>query len=203
LIKWIRCAVSGAAEFDQGQRGWQRLAGEPGFLAQFGGWSRHDRNVAHVFGLWSDAGSYDRFMRGRHDDLAGPQAGTYGAIQVRIFTRLFDMGRPDLTGGALLRLAHCHVRPGHVDHFEQVQRDVWLPGMTAAPGMLGGVFAAGEPAEYLVLSTWRSAADHTGYLTDRFPALRRNAATGDDLASIAGELIDMESGWTVTTVRGA
>jgi heme-degrading monooxygenase HmoA len=197
LIKWMCCEVADRARFDRGQRSWESLAGQPGLLAQFGGWSRRERTVAHLFGLWSGSAAYDGFMAERHDDFASDQAGAYTAIRVRLFTRLLDIAQPDLTSGALLRLAHCQVHADRTRHFEQAQRSVWNPGMATAPGMLGGVFAAGEPGEYLVLSAWRSPADHASYLTDQFPALRRDSDAERDLANIAGDLIEFHDAWTV------
>ena len=144
--------------------------------------------------------AYRAFMDGVHDRIAAAQAGTYDTASVRVFSHRLDIGAgfQSLGSAALVRLAHCQVRPGRRDHFVGVQAEVWNPGMTAAPGMTGGVFAERGDAEFLVLTGWRTAIDHAGYVADRFPALRERAGAADDLAAITGGLVDLVPAWTVS-----
>ncbi|WP_433832897.1 DUF4937 domain-containing protein [Actinoplanes sp. CA-015351] len=197
LVKWITCQTSTRAAFGQGQHAWAELQGVPGFLGQAGGWGRE---AAQIVGFWSDPDHYQAFMGRDHDRIAAHQAGTYDDVRVRVLDRRLDIGGgfpADLTAVALLRLAHCHVRPGRQDHFVGTQKEVWNPGMTAAPGMCGGVFAQSGETEFLVLSAWRSAADHQHYLDDHFNTLRDRAELAADLVAITGDVINLEPTWTV------
>ena len=200
LVKWVRCHVVDAAAFERGQRGWAALSGLPGFLGQCGGWSRREPGVAHVLACWRGAGEHAAFLRGAHDGIAAGQAGSYDRIEVRLLDRVLDVGAgvpPDLPAGAVARLAHCRVRPDRVAHFERAQAEVWNPGMRAAPGMRGGVFARRDPAEFLVFSVWRTVADHERYRVERLPELRRRAGAADDLVEVTGDLVDLVPAWTV------
>jgi hypothetical protein len=196
LVKWITCAVSDRDAFDRGQRQWAGLRSAPGFLGQGGGW---DRETAHVFGFWADRSRYDGFMAASHDALAAAQAGTYREIQVRLFERRSDIGvpfLPDFTDAVLIRLAYCQIHPGRTGHFTTAEAEIWNPGMARTPGMVRGDFAEG-PTGFLVLSLWRSAADHENYRRERFPQLRAQAEAGADLSGITGHLVDVEPAWWV------
>lgn len=200
LVKWITCEVVDRSGFDRGQRAWAALQGAPGFLGQGGGWSCQDPGTAHLFASWADRASYQAFMDGQHDDIAAAQAGTYAGIGVRVLEHRLDVGRPvspGFPGASLLRLAYCHVRPGRIGHFISAQAGVWNPGMASAPGMLGGVFAQAADTEFLVLSMWRSPADHEKYRAERFAGLRRRAAATEDLTDVAGDLVEVERTWSV------
>lgn len=63
--------------------------------------------------------------------------------------------------------------------------------------MLGGVFAQAADTEFLVLSMWRSPADHEKYRAERFAGLRRRAAATEDLTDVAGDLVEVERAWSV------
>jgi len=69
--------------------------------------------------------------------------------------------------------------------------------MTRSPGMRGGMFGQRGEAEFLVLSLWRSVTDHERYLSEYFPDLRQRSGAADDLDSITGDLVDLESAWAV------
>ena len=85
LVKWVVCRAADRAAFHRAQLAWARLRDVPGFLGQRGGWSRRDDSVAHIVGCWADRAAYDAFMNGVHDGIAAGQAGTYTAIEVRLF----------------------------------------------------------------------------------------------------------------------
>jgi Domain of unknown function (DUF4937 len=200
LIKWITCGATDPGAFDRGQRNWARLRGLPGFLGQGGGWSRREPGVAHVFGCWADRSSYESFMAGEHDGIASTQAGTYDMIEARLFERLMDIGARfpgDFADAALVRLAHCQVKATRQEHFITAQAEVWNPAMALAPGMRRGVFGRRGGAEFLVLSLWATVGDHERYVDEDFPGLRARSGAVDDLASITGDLVDLEPLWTV------
>jgi hypothetical protein len=200
LVKWITCRASDRAAFGLGQQGWAELHGVPGFLGQGGGWSSNTAGLAQIFGFWSDPASYRAFMDQAHDRIAAGQAGTFDEPRVRVLDRRLDVGQGfpvDLSAVSLLRLAHCRVREGRRAHFVRAQAEVWNPGMAAAPGMCGGVFAQRGEAEFLVLSAWRTAAAHQRYLDNRFDRLRARAGLATDLDAVTGDVVDLEPSWTV------
>ena len=201
LVKWMKCSVVDRAGFERGQRKWAGLLGEPGFRGQGGGWGRAQPGTVHLFGFWESRALYDSFMARSHDRLAACQAGTYRNIQVRLFEYRFDvkMGfEPRFTDADLLRVAHCQVREDRTEHFALMQEKVWNPAMAGSPGMLRGVFAEAQPVrEFLVLSMWDSAAERAKYRTERVERLALRAQTGADIAAVTGDVIDLESSWTV------
>ncbi|WP_214665244.1 DUF4937 domain-containing protein, partial [Streptomyces javensis] len=157
-------------------------------------------NVAHVFSFWESRAFYDSFMARSHDRLAASQSGTYRDMQVRLFEHRFDVKvgfEPRFSDADVVRVAHCRVRPDRVDHFTLVQEKVWNPAMAGSPGMLRGVFGEAPGNEFLVLSMWDSAAEHGKYRVERIERLGLRAQTEADVAAIAGDVVRVESAWTV------
>lgn len=72
LVKYIRCGVDPdfREKFSLAQMGWEPLKHVPGFIRQFGGWTRPEGDAdAVIFGLWESRASYDYFMDHLHDRL--------------------------------------------------------------------------------------------------------------------------------------
>lgn len=200
LVKWIRCTVVDRPGFERGQRKWAGMPGEPGFRGQGGGWSRGRPNVAHIFAFWESRAFYDSFMARSHNRLAAAQSGTYRNMQVRLFEHRFDVKvgfQPRFNDADVLRVAHCRVHADRVDHFTLVQEKVWNPAMAGSPGMLRGIFGEAPGNEFLVLSMWDSAAEHGKYRVERVERLGLRAQTEADVAAIAGDVVGVESAWTV------
>jgi hypothetical protein len=200
LVKWMRCRVLDRVPFEQGQLAWKALLGEPGFRGQGGGWGRERPDEAHVFCCWENRSYYDTFMAGPHDALAAVQAGTYDRADVRLFEQRQEVkvGFAALFSDAdLLRVAHCRVRPGQVEHFMTMQEKVWNPAMAGSPGMLRGIFAEGAGSEFLVLSMWDSANERGKYRRESIGRLERRAGLDGDVLSVAGEIVDVAQAWTV------
>ncbi|MFD7502798.1 YdbC family protein [Streptomyces sp. NPDC001700] len=200
LVKWIRCTVVDRPGFERGQRKWAGMPGEPGFRGQGGGWSRGRPNVAHIFAFWESRAFYDSFMARSHNRLAAAQTGTYRNMQVRLFEHRFDVKvgfQPRFNDADVLRVAHCRVHADRVEHFTLVQEKVWNPAMAGSPGMLRGVFGEAPGNEFLVLSMWDSAAEHGKYRVERVERLGLRAQTEADVAAIAGDVVGVESAWTV------
>ena len=201
IIKWIVCEVTAEqrAAFSEAQAGWSALSGVSGFLGQLGGWDQDGR--ACIAGLWRDREAYRHFMTAVHDDITdgNAQEGTYTASRVALFDSVMAI-QAGLSGaeGGLLRVADCRVLAGREEHFIQVQREVWNPGMGGAPGMAGGAFARGEGSRYLVLSRWADHAAHASYRAERFPELRSRAGAGQDLDAITGYRVALEPAWEVS-----
>ena len=197
LIKWITCEVVDRIAFARGQQAWRALREVPGFLGQCGGWGR---GAAHIFGFWQDRGSHELFRTTTHDRIAAAQAGTHRGLGVRLLDRRLDIGAgfpAGLGGAGVLRLAHCHIRPGRSASFTRVQEKVWIPGMAAAPGMLGGVVGRAGAAELAVLTAWRTAADHRSYQDEIFPGLFAAATPAHDTDTVTGDVITLDPAWTV------
>lgn len=88
------CEVVDRGGFDRGQQGWAGLRELPGFLGQYGGWSRRrdGTEIAHIVAFWSDPDSYEQFEGWN-------------------------------IGGDFVD-AHCQVRAHRVDHFTHAQTTV-------------------------------------------------------------------------------
>ncbi|MFG2718364.1 YdbC family protein [Streptomyces sp. NPDC048416] len=200
LVKWSRCTVVDRRGFERGQRKWAGLLGEPGFRGQGGGWSRRRPEVAHVFGFWESRAFYDSYMARAHDRLAASQSGTYKDVESKLFVHRFDVKtgfEPHFADADVVRVAHCTVHAERVEHFALMQQRVWNPAMAGSPGMLRGVFAEAPGHEFLVLSMWRSAAERGKYRPDGLERLSLRAGTETDIASLSGDVVQLDEGWTV------
>ncbi|MFJ6385722.1 DUF4937 domain-containing protein [Kitasatospora sp. NPDC092039] len=204
--KWISCEVPVAArgQFFAAQLHWSRISDQPGLVGQVGGWDPATGH-ARLLGLWTDAEAYGGFMRERHDAVvaeSGPSAG-YSAIETATGGTVLEM--PGETAGpaaalrraALLRVADCRLLPGRQEHFLDVQRTVWAPGMAAAGGMLAGVVTRLEPDRYLVTTLWSGSTAHQHYAARHLPALRSRAAPENDVRSMTGHAVPLEAAWRV------
>ena len=210
LAKWIVCRVTkpNRPGFAEAQSRWSTIAGCDGFRGQFGGFAG---DHAHIVGLWSDQAAYQQFMRHEHDLIAGRnrQSQFYSEIQVGLLSQAMDMPGQHATladavpFASFVRIADCTVAEARIDHFLEVQRAVWSPGMASAPGMLGGAFWSfdGQPNRFLVVSLWRSEAEHDAYATELLPRLRGLAVPEQDLVSIQGYHFGLQLPWSVNPHR--
>lgn len=201
FCKWITCTVDPGTRpaFATAQERWSVIAAEHGLIGQVGGWA-FDTNRAHLLGVWDCAESYARFMRNRHDCVAeqAGHAGTYRDLAACAGPVVFSIdGDAGSLGvaieqGTLLRVADCVVRAGRGEHFVQVQRSVWAPGMAAAGGMLAGLFTQLGPDRYR-----SSPTAHTRYARDDINALRQRASADDDIDALTGTVFKLEPRWRV------
>jgi hypothetical protein len=200
LLKWVRCQVAPERRrpFSHAQAGWRRLAREPGLVGQTGGWDVTSNGTACVLALWRDRRAYADFMATRHDGLvaATGQAGTYAAIDAVAGDVMLAIDGSD-GSGTIIRAADCGVRAGRVEHFLAVQEQVWIPGMQAAPGMLGGWVARLAPQRFLVATWWSDLPSHAAYVAERLPGLREQVDLPRDLARLDGHVIAVEPRWQV------
>lgn len=209
LAKWIVCRVDGPdrAGFAQAQLHWNALARCEGFRGQFGGFTE---SCAHIIALWSVPGAYVRFMQREHDSIGGTsaQSSFYSELRVSLLSEVMDMpGRHTglaeaVPSATFVRIADCTVADSRIDHFLEMQRSVWSPGMAGAPGMLGGAFFRFEDHahRFLVVSLWRSAAEHAAYASELLSTLRGRAAPEQDLRSIHGHHFVLERAWSVSPI---
>lgn len=156
--------------------------------------------MAHIFTFWESRAFYDSFMARSHDRLAAAQSGTFKDAQVRLFDYRFDVKtgfEPRFTDADLIRVALCRVRKERVENFTLMQEKVWNPAMAGSPGMIRGLFAEAPGHEFMVLSMWRSAAEHGKYRTERVERLALRAQTEADVAALTGDIVELEPAWTV------
>ncbi|MFJ6670819.1 DUF4937 domain-containing protein [Actinosynnema sp. NPDC091369] len=203
LAKWITCDVPPRARdaFGATQARWADIADQPGLIGQVGGWDPRTGR-AHVLALWADADSHRRFLRDRHDSVAGTSSS--GRIEVALGEITLVLPGTaatvvDAIEGAVLRVADCRLVEGAREHFEDVQRHVWAPAMADA-GVLGGVVARLAPDRVLVATFWPDASTHRRY-AGQVPGLRARAAAEADIAAMTGHVLEPEPVWLVRAVR--
>lgn len=175
-------------------------AGGAGLQGTGRGFSRARPGVAHVFTFWESRTFYDSFMARSHDRLAATQSGTFKDQQVKLFDYRFDVKtgfEPRFTDADLVRVAHCRVHEERAEHFALMQEKVWNPAMAGSPGMIRGLFGEAPGPEFLILSMWQSAAEHGKYRAERVERLALRTQIEADVASLTGDLVDLEPGWTV------
>lgn len=153
-----------------------------------------------MFAFWENRALYDSFMARAHDRLAAAQSGTYSDIQVKLFNYRFDVKtgfEPRFTDADVVRVAHSRVHEDRVEHFALMQERVWNPAMAGSPGMLRGVFGEAPGHEFLVLSMWQSSAERGKYRPGSVERLSLRAGTEDDVAALAGDVVQLDPSWTV------
>ena len=214
-LKWIVCEVEETQRlaFSAAQEQWSSMLGQSGLVGQFGGWDRvplegQQASRAGVLGLWENQKSLEAFMapQGLHDQIyaANQQGATMRSCKVSLFHELFPMAGafPSLRAAAReatwLRVASCRVSDAAYLSFLEAQRQIWLPGMRAAPGMLGGSFAGDGSDGFLVVTLWKSEDDHAHYRREILPSLRKQVMTmGGFPDSLLGFSIRLEPRWNI------
>lgn len=209
LLKWIMCRVSEQLKvpFSTSQSKWSQLSKVPGFLGQVGGWNLKSSEEACIVALWKDENYYKQFMNLQHDKIVrhNDQMGTYESIEVSLLSPTYDMPGSrksmieSLQEACALRIADCFVKPNREEHFLEMQREVWIPNMCKAEGMLAGVFSKveHEPSRYMVTTLWKSLESHNEYAEKLVPSLRATASVNDDIEQLHGGLVSLNSDWLV------
>lgn len=209
LLKWIVCRVSEPLRvpFSTSQSKWKQLSKVPGFLGQVGGWNLKAKEEACIIAIWQDENSYNRFMKVDHDKIVrhNDQMGTYESIEVALLSPTYDMpgSRKSMTDSlqesCALRIADCFVKPDREEHFLEMQREVWIPTMCEAEGMLAGTFSKveHEQCRYIVTTLWKSLELHDRYAQTSVPALREKANVAEDVEQLTGGLVSLSSDWLV------
>ncbi len=209
LVKLIQCRVPAdqREQFARGQAQWCALSGCRGFCGQIGGWVVEDEGLAVIIGLWSDHDAYDTFMRDVHDRVfdGSGQRGTYESIDVSLWhSRMPIPGSASsipagIDSAGAVRLARCRVRPDRVDHFIEVQRTIWNPGMAASGGLLNGLFSelSGRKHEFLVCTLWQDPDAPCRYQNSVFTELRRQAEVDRDCERVDGWIVSVRNEWRV------
>ncbi|MCP5061162.1 MAG: DUF4937 domain-containing protein, partial [Ignavibacteriae bacterium] len=195
------------AAFSKAQEEWVDTKNTKGFIAQIGGWDINNSNEACILAFWEDQNSLKYFMENIHDKIFNnsKQEKTYKSISVNYFNLKFIMhgSEIDLTkrikNATFLRIADCKVKPNKLNHFEDVQKSVWIQGMKEAKGMLGGEFSLSgkDSTRYLVSTLWDDANNHKSYVTNILPNLKEKSDVRNDLEKITGKQIFLENSWRI------
>ncbi|MDX1828247.1 MAG: DUF4937 domain-containing protein [Lutibacter sp.] len=208
-IKWIVCDVPIAKkeQFTIAQEKWKRTVESKGFIAQTGGWNLKNTNEAHIIVFWKNKESLLHFMENLHDTifLDSYQDTTYSSITINYFNSLMNMEGESknifvaITNSKFIRIADCIVKNDKTNHFEEVQKSIWIPSMKNATGMLGGKFSINEQNKlnYLVHTFWDEKNHHQNYVQNQLPLNQKSADITSDLDSISGKFIEIEKKWTV------
>ena len=144
-IKWIVCEVKNNSEkeFSAAQEQWVETQNSDGFIGQVGGWDINNKNTACIISFWENENSLNLFMKNIHDKIffMNNQSKYYNSIKVDHFNSLLNMeGKLNtlidvLNNGKLLRIGDYFVKKEKNEHFETVQKNIWLPGMKKIKGM--------------------------------------------------------------------
>lgn len=208
-IKWIVCNVplSLKNDFSSAQQKWIGTNSAKGFIAQAGGWNLNDETEACIISFWESEDSLTYFMQNLHDQIVSEnkQDQFYSSITVDHFKSIIMMEGESSTlleainNAELLRIANCTVKGNSIEHFEEVQKDIWKPGMRSAQGMLGDYFSKSVSStnKYLVSTFWDSQENHKNYVNKILPELREKADAANDLDMITGKQILLVDSWKI------
>ncbi len=208
-LKWIVCKVENEFKsvFSEAQEKWVETKKTKGFMGQIGGWNLHNPNEACILSFWNDKNSLHYFMENIHDKIFtnSKQEKTYKSIDIYYFNLKFNMPGSEIDftrrikTASILRIADCKVKQEKIDHFEHVQKSVWLPGMKKTEGMLGGEFSISEKemSSYLVSTFWDTKHNYSNYVKNNLSILQNKSNVKNDLLSITGKLILLEYSWRV------
>lgn len=208
-IKWIVCdeKKNHKKDFSLAQEKWIGMQNAEGLIGQIGGWDLNHANVACVISFWDNEKSVRKFMREIHDEifLKNKQSQYYNSIEVEYFNSIISMGGESgslvsaMKDANYLRIADCLVKQKSINHFEKVQKEIWLQGMKNSKGMLGGKFAksTNNASKYLVATLWDSPENHDYYVKNNLQKLKKEAAVQNDIDTIIGRQIALVDGWKV------
>jgi len=206
IIKVITCKVSEESkeDFFEEQKIWKALSPLNGFLGQVGGWSNKEPLTACIFAFWENQEAYQYFMEKAHDEilLHSNQSSTYKSIDVTLYEESVTIPGSEkkiihaIEDSKYVRVAMAQVKPDHVDHFIDMQKTIWNPGMMVAEGFLGGSFAIPKKRmrDFLVFTCWEN---ERFYVEKHFPVLVTSAKMQTHVQKIKGEELVLEEAWRV------
>ncbi|MEJ2196298.1 MAG: DUF4937 domain-containing protein [Ignavibacteriaceae bacterium] len=183
-IKWINCNVSLHLKdkFSLAQEKWLRTKSAKGFVAQTGGWNSKDETEACIISFWENKYALQNFMTNFHDQIfiENNQDQFYSSIAVDHFNSNLTL-------------------EGEVEHFEQMQKEIWQPGMKNAKGMLIGYCSksTNNTNAYLITTFWDSQENHQKYVDNILHGLIEKADVINDLETIAGKQLFLVDSWKI------
>jgi len=208
-IKWINCNVSLHLKdkFSLAQEKWIRTKSAKGFVAQTGGWNSKDETEACIISFWENKYALQYFMTNFHDQIfiENKQDQFYSSIAVDHFNSNLTLEGESSTfiqaikNAHILRIADCRVKNDKVEHFEQMQKEIWQPGMKNAKGMLIGYCSksTNDTNAYLITSFWDSQENHQKYVDNILHGLREKADVINDLETTAGKQLFLVDSWKI------
>jgi heme-degrading monooxygenase HmoA len=208
-IKWIVCEIKNSfeKEFLTAQEQWIETQNSVGFIGQVGGWDLNHNKTACIISFWKNRDSLNLFMKNIHDKIFfnNSQSKYYDSIKVAYFDSVlkmegeFDSLIETLNNGKILRVADCIVKKEKTEHFEKVQKNIWIPGMKKSHGMLGGKFskATDNTSRYLVSTFWDSIQNHEKYIEQELPKYKNESNMNNDIIRIVGRKILLVDSWKI------
>jgi len=207
-IKWIVCKVKDSQknDFSIAQQQWKIMENSPGFIAQIGGFNLKNNNEACIVSFWKDKNSLQYFMDNPHDEifLKNKQSFSYSSISINYYTQLFQMDATHsdfnkcLTNGTILRVADCETNQDYKNQFIEDQKNCWKPEMKNVKGMLGGQFATKvDTNQFIVFTFWKNLLNHTNYVDNQLPLLKKKAISVNHLHKLEGKIIALIDSWKI------
>ncbi|ALC81930.1 MULTISPECIES: YdbC family protein [Bacillus] len=212
IIKKISCKVTENQKeiFYEHQKQWKSLSKGKGFLGQIGGWSIEQPLTACIYSFWENQTDYQKFMEEQHDQIFVNlgQESTYESLDVSLYQEELRIpGSVDSIVNVLkisnyMRVALTQVKEHRINHFIDMQKNVWNIGMQKSEGMLGGIFACSQKQknDFLVLTGWKNEVYHQNYTEQNFPELLKVAKPKNDLLELTGEQFKIEEAWRVCPI---
>ncbi|MFD3447100.1 YdbC family protein [Microbacteriaceae bacterium 4G12] len=212
IIKKITCKVTENQKeiFYEHQKQWKPLSKAKGFLGQVGGWSIKQPLTACIFSFWESQTAYQRFMEEQHDQIFvnSGQESSYESINVSLYEE--ELRIPGLVADIVpvlkmsnyIRIAVSQVKEHSIDHFVDMQKNVWNVGMQKSEGMLGGVFACSQKQknEFLTFTGWKNEVYHQNYVEQHLPELLKVAQPKSDVWELTGDQFKVEEAWRVCPI---
>ena len=209
FIKSIVCSVSKSLkkEFSLAQEKWIGIKSIKGFIIQLGGWNLNDGTQACIISIWESETALKYFMKNLHDQIESKnkQDQFYSSIIVNHFNSILAIEgnsstfKDAINNAKFLRIAECTVSNDKIKHFEEIQKNVWIPGMKSVNGMLGGFFSKSVKNinKYFVSTFWDSRENHKNYVNNILPRLRERADMVNDLEVITEKQIQLFDSWKI------
>ena len=208
-VKWIVCSIRKGLrkEFSNAQEKWIETQKAEGFVGQVGGWDINNENDACIISFWENRKSLEFFMRNIHDKIfyGNKQSEIYESISVVYFENILEIKGSSyslteaIKHGKLLSISDCSLNYRKADHFEKIQKAIWLPRIKKSNGMLGGLFSKTEIGipRYLVSTFWDSIKNHNNYVKNKLPIFRAEIKVDKDIDIMIGKQVLLIDSWRI------
>lgn len=208
-IKWIVCQVAEEKRqlFSDAQEKWKETAKVTGFLGQTGGWDLKNSTQACIISFWDTKVSLVKFMKNVHHHIfdGNKQADTYESIHIKYFnSKLKIKGNSESLGSAikmskLLSIEDCTVKPEKSDHFEEVQKSIFMKGMNESFEFHYGILSrsAENTPNYLVSTFWTVLENYQNDMNNKLPVFQIKEALHRDIETVKHRQITLVDSWKI------
>ena len=208
-IKRIVCNVPQRLKFkfSSAQEKWNSTISAKGFVAQSGGWNSLDDTEACIISFWESKDDLKYFMTNLHDQILNDnkQNKLYSSIVVDHYNTTLTLEGESSTiveaikNAKLLRIADCRVNKDSVEHFDQVQKNIWQSEMQKVNGILRGYFSKStkDTNKYLIITFWESLENHKNYINNILHGLRERVEDLQAFETIAVKEIVLVDNWKI------